>query len=116
MLAKLLNTTCTIVRRSASEKEDDYGNLIPTEEEVETVCYVEQKQRDEQAEGEPAGERWLGIFPPGTGLDPNDSVTVDGLGSFEVFGPPWPARNPRTQSESHVEATLLKVAGAGSGS
>lgn len=115
-LAKLLNTPCTIVRSSASETEDDYGNLIPSEEEIDAVCEVQQKARDEQAEGEPADADWLGVFPVGTDLDSNDSVIVDELGRFELIGPPWPARNPRTKAVSHVEATLRRVAGAGAGS
>lgn len=115
-LAKLINTPCTIVRKSASGTEDVYGNLIPSEEEIDAVCEVQQKDRGEQPEGEPADADWLGIFPAGTDLDANDSVIVDGLGGFELIGAPWPARNPRTRAASHIEATLRRVAGAGAGS
>lgn len=115
-LARLLNTPCTITRRSSSEEEDEFGNEIPGTDTVETVCEVQQRTRDEDGEGEPGRADWLGIFPAGTDLDGGDSVTVEGLGRFELDGDPWPARNPRTQVESHVEASLRRSGGSESGS
>jgi hypothetical protein len=115
-LAQLLNRTCTLVIRSASAEEDDYGNAIEDESSVETVCEIQQRQRSETAdEGELSDTSWLGVFPAGTDLRTADAVIVEGLGQFELVGDPWTARNPRTQAESHVEATLRRT-GEASGS
>lgn len=111
-LEKLINLPCTIIRRSDSAEEDDYGNALAGAEEVDTVCEIQQKMRDENAEGEPASADWLGIFPAGTTIDSDDAVEVDGIGRFEVIGAPWSARNPRKQTVSHIEATLRRTGGA----
>ena len=116
-LASMLNRTCTIIRRSESGSTDRYGNDIPSEDLIPSVCEVQQQRRTEDRErGEASEADWLGIFPAGTDLDTGDAVEVDGLGTFEMVGAPWPARNPRTQAESHVEATLRMTAGAGDAS
>lgn len=110
-LAQLLNTPCTLLLRSPSG-EDDYGSETSTVEEVETVCEVQQQRRtEEDDQGELSDTGWLGIFPAGTDLRTGDGVRVEDLGTFELVGDPWPARNPRTQAESHLEATLRKTAG-----
>jgi len=111
-LAQLLNTPVTILRRSASKETDPYGNPIASEEEVETVCEVQQRQRSEAGDaGELSDTQWLGIFPTETDLRTGDAVRVDGIGEFELVGSPWEARNPRTQSPSHVEATMRRTTG-----
>lgn len=115
-LTQLLNRRAWVLRRSDSGAEDDYGNPIPSEERTEVVCEVQQRRADEVTEGEVSDAEWLGVFPAGTAFDTGDAIEVEGLGTFEVDGAPWPARNPRTQTESHVEATLKRVAGAGAGS
>jgi nucleoid DNA-binding protein len=112
-LAKLLNTPCTILRRSASGAEDSYGNPIETEEEIETVAEIQQQQRSEAGDaGELSDTAWLGVFPAGTDLRTGDAVRIDGIGGFELVGDPWPARNPRTQQASHVEASLRRTMGS----
>ncbi len=84
---------------------------------TEIVCEVQQRQRNEDADqGEMSESDWLGIFPVGTELTTADAISVEGLGEFELVGAPWPARNPRTQLASHVEATLRRTAGAADGS
>lgn len=106
-LSTLLNRPCTILHQLPSADEDEYGNEIPDESATETVCEVQQRRRDEpEAQGETSETEWLGIFPAGTALRTGDTVSVEGLGELEVFGDAWPARNPRTRQDSHVEATL----------
>jgi hypothetical protein len=118
-LEDLLNRPCTITRRSESGTIDDYGNDIPDEETVETVCELQQRTR--LTDGEPAGQgelsdtRWLLVLPAGTDIRTGDTVEVDGQ-VYEMFGDPWPARNPRTQEESHVECNLRRTAGTGDAS
>src|SRR5689334_17240639 len=112
MLATLLNRPVTITRRLPSSDTDGYGNEIPDEDTVETVCELQQQQRTEPGdEGELSSTRWLAIFPAGTDLRTGDAIEVDGA-TYEVFGDPWPARNPRTRAESHVEATVVRTAGS----
>jgi hypothetical protein len=116
MLTQLLNRKAWLVRRSDSGAEDEYGNQTPTETTTEIVCEVQQRSRDEASDTDVSDTQWLGIFPAGTELDSGDAIVVEGLGEFELDGAPWPARNPRTQAESHVEATLRRTAGPGAGS
>lgn len=112
-LSQLLNRTCWIVQRSDDGDTDELGNEKPSEAELESVCEIQQNRRDEdESQGELSASDWLGVFPAGTALDTGDAVIVDGLGRFELIGAPWQVRNPRTQTESHVEATLRRVAGA----
>lgn len=109
-LAGLLNQTCTITTRTDAATKDRYGNPDQTEATVSTVCYAEQRQRTEASgEGLVAIEEWLVMLPVGTTVDAADKITVGTL-ALEVVGPPWPVRNPRTQSTSHLECTCRKAA------
>lgn len=111
-IATLINRPCVVIERLPSGDTDDYGNSVPDEEEVETVVELQQVQRDEPGgAGELSDTRWLGFFPAGTDLTTADAVVVDGE-RYELEGDPWPVRNPRTGTESHVEASLCRVAGA----
>lgn len=114
-LSDLLNRPCTITRRSQSGTTDDYGNDIPAETTVETVCELQQRDRRADSEPDLAGELsdtlWLLVLPAETDIDTGDVVEVDGL-VYEMFGDPWLARNPRTGEESHVECTLRRTASA----
>lgn len=112
MLSQLINRPCTLVLRSSSTELDAHGNEIPSEDLVASVCEIQQQRRDEPGgEGELSDTRWDAFFPVGTSLTTGDSVEVPGLGTFELTGDPWSARNPRTQVESHVEATLRRTDG-----
>lgn len=112
MLQTLLNRPVTIVRALPSGDEDEYGNEQPSEDVVETVGELQQTRRDEPADsGELSRTTWLLVLPAGTDIRTGDSVEVDGA-SYQLVGDPWPARNPRTQAESHVEATVIRTAGS----
>lgn len=109
MLSQLLNRPCTITSRTASGEIDESGDETYTPTTVETVCELQQRRRDEpDAQGEFSDTDWLIFLPAGTAIDTSDTVTVDGV-TYEVVGDPWPARNPRTQTVSHVEASLRKA-------
>lgn len=113
-LSQLLNTPCTITRKTETEDKDAHGNPVTEPVEVETVCELQQLQQRGEQEPESMGElsdtRWLVIFPPGTVITTAATVTVGGQ-EYEMVGDPWNARNPRTQTEHHVEATLRRTAG-----
>lgn len=113
MLADLLTRSCTIVRRTFEGATDEYGNDVATERTIEAVCEMQQRQRSEDTDrGEVSATRWLLVLPAGTEIGTGDSVVVDGE-VYELDGDPWEARNPRTRQASHVEATVVRSAGAG---
>ena len=111
-LTALLNRACTITGRTFTGQLDEYGDEIATETTIDTVCELQQQQRTETDDpGTRAASTWTLFLPAGTTIGPADTVTVDGQ-DFELVGEAWPARNPRTQTESHMEATIRRVAGA----
>lgn len=108
-LAGLLNQACTVTTRTDAGTVDRYGNPDRTEASTATVCYAEQRVRTENAgEDAVAAEDWLVMLPVGTTVDTADKITVGSL-VLEVTGPPWPVRNPRTQTTSHIECTCRKA-------
>jgi hypothetical protein len=102
----LLNRPCSLVQRSPGVSKDAYGNDIPAETVVETVCELQQRQRREpDAYGDLSDSLWLLILPAGTQARTGDAVMVDGQ-DYELVGKPWDVRHPRTGVMSHVEATV----------
>lgn len=111
VISQLLTRPVTISRRSPGAA-DDYGNATSTTATVQTVGELQQRSRSEPGDqGEVSDSGWLLVLPAGTAIDTSDTVTVGGQ-VFEVTGDPWHARWPRTGVESHVEATVRRVAGA----
>lgn len=109
-IAHLLTRACTVTNRTDSGAVDDYGNPVPAETEVDTTCELQQQRRSEPVgEGELSDTLWLLVLPAGTTIDTGDKVTVDGQ-EFEMVGDPWPVREPRTGQESHLEASVRRVA------
>lgn len=119
MISDLITRPCTLRLRSESGTEDDYGNDIPTETEVDTVCELQKEIRRSSEEpggqGELSDTLWSLFLPAGTQIDTGDAVEVDGA-LYEMVGSPWPVRHPLTGVESHVEASVRRTAGAGSAS
>lgn len=112
-LAALLNQPVTITRRIEGTTKDEFRNVIPDEDTVSTVGELQQRSRSEPgADGETSTADFLLILPAGTDLTTADKVTVDGQ-DYEVVGDPWRARNPRSQTYSHIEATVRRTAGGG---
>lgn len=109
-LDALLNLGCTIVRVTQDGAADEYGNPTDTTLTAATRCYIEQRNATENTnDRSTTSEDWLLMLPAGTAVDATDRVTVDGYGTFEVIGPPWPVRNPRADAISHVEATVRRT-------
>lgn len=117
-VANLMNLSCQIVRRGPSGTEDDYGNEIPGETVVSTVCeFQNQRGRADAEDGshnELSESRWDVFLPAGTDVTSGDALIVDGL-EYEVDGESWSVRNPRTGNLSHVEVTVKRVAGSEDG-
>lgn len=117
-LTALLNRPCTLIHRALSGDTDEFGNDIPAETIETTVYELQQTQRTEPpAAGDLGISTFLAVFPAGTSISVDTSV-VDGIDGheYEVLGEPWVARNPRTQAESHIEATVRRTAAEGTGS
>lgn len=111
-LPGLINRECSIIRRRPGTTDDGYGNEIPEETVVASVCEIQQRRRDEPGDaGEVSETDWIGFFLPDESLRTADAIAVDGE-EYEVVGDPWRARNPRTREFSHVEASLKRVAGS----
>lgn len=112
-LANLLNQPCTITHVARTGATDRAGVPAETTTATETVCYAEQQRATDRTEGQSSTEqRWLLVLPAGTTVDADDRVEIDGVnGVFAVQGPPWPARNPRTRTVSHIECEIRAVEG-----
>jgi hypothetical protein len=112
-----MNTPATLLLRTPTG-EDEYGGETSEPEEVEVLCEIQKQIRRAAEEpgdqGELSDTLWNGYFPNDRAaeLRTGDSVRVEALGSFELVGDPWLARNPRTQAVSHVEASLRRTAGS----
>ena len=116
-LAKLLNRPCTVVHRSPSNTEEDaYGNFIPVETATETVCELQQHPgSDSESEDQVSANRWALFLPAETESGSADTVTIDGE-DYEVLAEPWNARNPRSQTVSHIEVSVCRTAAMGDAS
>jgi hypothetical protein len=111
--ARLIKTSCTVIRRLPDDDADEFGNEIPAEVKVKTVCAVQQRNTDEpDGHGELSDSRWLGYFLIEETLTTADVVLVPGQGRFEVVGKPWRAEEGH-RSLWHIEARLRETAGAG---
>lgn len=117
-IAQLLNLPATIVHRDDSGDEDDYGNAKVTETRVDTVCELQRAFRateEDERLGETSDTLWNVYLPAGTLVSTAAALEIDGQ-TFELVGEPWAVRNPRTGVESHMEARVRRVAGAGDAS
>lgn len=116
-LARLLNRPCLITHRSPSETPDEYGDKVPAETTVETVCELQAQQgirTGSESEDQVSDNRLKLFLPAGTEIGAADTVTIDGE-DYEVSGEPWQARNPISQTFSHVEAAVYRTAALGDG-
>lgn len=110
-VGRLLKIPVTVTRVASTGAEDDFGD--PTEE-TTTATYRgwawQTSRTDETASTDLQVQEWrLALHRSAAGnIDGGDRVTYEGV-EFEVFGPPWIARNPRTQRVEYVEATIRKA-------
>lgn len=116
--SRLMTREAIITRRSvpADPDVDEYGNPQLEESTIRVSCELQQASRSEQTVDADWQIGDWNLYLAATDLDGNeteiegsDVVTIDGV-DYEVIGPPWPARNPRTGALSHVEARVRRVA------
>lgn len=117
---RLFTLTATITRVEPDpDNPDEYGNPGMTETEVTAACELQQVQRSENTIDSAAqAEDWaLFVDPMGEDeggylieveLEGSDRVEVGGV-TYELVGPPWAVRNPRTQVITHIEARVRQV-------
>jgi hypothetical protein len=109
-LLSLLSQPGSLVQRSQTGPEDEYGT--PTWVEVNTpiVCHVQPRTSEELLQAASAGiTTWKGWFPAGTLVDPADALLLDDGRQFEFVGPPRPWVNPTTGTEQFIESDLNRV-------
>lgn len=117
---RLMTRTATITHVEPDpDNPDDYGN--PGEEVTTTTaaCELQQVVRTEDTvDTARQTEDWaLFLAPTGedeggylveTELEGSDRVEIDDQ-AYEVIGPPWQVRNPRTAVVTHIEARVRRV-------
>jgi hypothetical protein len=104
-----MTLTATITHVAQSGAPDDYGD--PTEQTSTTtaLCEFQQQQRSEDTvDADRQSESWTLFVEPDATIDGGDRIEIDGV-TYQVDGPPWHARNPRTQIETHIEARVRRV-------
>lgn len=120
MLSQLLTQSCVVTRKLQSITRDAYGNEVPDTATVTYPCALQAGiggitavlTRVEPADmGELSSGKFLLFLPADAVLTTADSVEVEGH-VYEVTGEPTAVWNPRLQKNSHVEATVARVAGA----
>lgn len=117
---RLFTLTATITHvESDPDDPDEYGNPGTIETEITAACELQQVTRLEgsvdsgrQAEDwvvfvDPMGEDEGGYLIE-VELEGSDRVEIDGR-TYELIGPPWPVRNPRTGVVTHIEAQARRV-------
>lgn len=110
-IATLINRPCTIIRRSASQSTNPYGDKVKSE--ASSVAVWELQPRDSQeGEDELAKDTERAFFLSSVALHSGDAV-IDGVTgeTYEIEGEPMRRRNPRTQAFEHVEAVVKRTVG-----
>lgn len=111
--ARLFPSTITVHHVTQDGPADEMGD--PTEETTTTTvqrgAFVWQVQRsDETGNTDVQSDEWRGALRRTLAglVDGGDRIEVEGS-TFEVEGPPWPARNPRTNRIEFLEVTLRRT-------
>jgi hypothetical protein len=109
-VARLLKVDATVTSVSLTGTEDEFGD--PTEE-TSTAIYKawawQTSRSDETVGTDVQSQKWrIALHRSAEGLvDGGDRITYEGT-EYEVDGPPWIARNPRTGRVEYIEATMRR--------
>jgi len=108
--SRLMTNTATITHVAANPASpDEYGNPGESTTTTTALCELQQKERDEeQTDSHVQGETWNLYLVPTATIDGGDRVEVDDV-TYEVIGPPWRARHPRSGEITHIEATVRRA-------
>lgn len=107
---RLMTLTATITHVAQTGAPDaDYGNPTDQTTTSTALCELQQQQRAEDTvDADRQSETWTLFIEPDATIDGGDRIEIAGV-SYEVDGPPWRARNPRTQELTHIEALVRRV-------
>lgn len=113
-----MTIACTITNRTQDDDSpDEYGNPTAAVSTAHELCWYHQGAAGGQSIGsasEQTGvaevelERWTFYLFPASTVQATSTLTVPD-GSFEVSGPPWPARHPRTGALEFVVASAVRA-------
>lgn len=101
LLSRLLTRPCTLVTRTPGPA-DAYGDPSWVETQAASTCYAEQTTPSEPGDPNYQGDDWRVVLAAGTAVDGLSAVIIDGQ-TFEVYGPPWVAKDPRSNADHHIE-------------
>ena len=101
-----LMTRLATLRTATLESVDEYGNPRIAYIERTVRCELQHPTRDDDTTDAHTQLETFALFlPPNTPADGWSQVAVDGA-VYELVGPPWHARHPRTRKVTHLEATI----------
>lgn len=114
-----MSLVCTIRHKTIGEATDEYNNPLEMVTEFTAACELQQLANDERTvDANLQRSDWMLFVAPTctnsggtiveTEIDGGDQVVVGGV-TYEVDGPPWPARNPRTQTLTHIQVNLRRT-------
>lgn len=110
LIDRLLAQSVTIVARTQSGPNDEMGDPSWVETTTEAKGYLYQTSRSDQTAGQELGfQEFRLVLDAGAVADHASRVIIDGT-TYEVYGDPWYALNPRTKEVSHLEATVRRTA------
>lgn len=110
-LSRVLRQTITVEHTTSDGAPDGMGD--PTEETTSTDfrgwVWQTSVPGDTTANTNVSTEQWeLALERSAAGqIDAGDTIIADGI-RYDVDGPPWSARNPRTQLVEFVHARLVR--------
>ena len=108
---RLMPSTATVTYPTGQGADDDMGDPTVTTTTASYRCAIWQATRNETTDNRvTAFEEWqIAVEPDGQeALASAATVIVDG-DTYQLYGPAWPARNLRTGTIEHIEATLRRT-------
>lgn len=108
---RFLVQTVTIVHTTHDGPPDEMGD--PTEETTTTTHtragYAWQVSRSDRTANESVQvEEWRAVLRRDLVVDGTDRLVIEGI-TFELDGPPWPARHARTGRVEFLEVTMRRT-------
>lgn len=121
----LLTTLIVVAHHTPTGPPDGMGDPTDDITYTATLGFIWQEQRRDTTDNTAVEfEQWRGalrsemlglvsaddtLIENGTLDDDDELVPGSGSAEFVVYGPPWDARNPRTQERPFVELTLRRT-------
>lgn len=105
-LIKLPGVLSVVTQDGPVDETNDPTEQIVT---ADVLCWYEQATADDDTGGtNQQTETHRLYFRDGVTVTGYDHLAVDGH-RFQILGPPWPAKNPRTGVVEHIEAKGREV-------